>query len=57
MIFLDRFVLENYRDSFLSLPRHDGIALAFVAQRVAVHARDFVGSLSSTFTALIQRNR
>ena len=56
-VFLDRIVLGEYRDAFAALPRRDGIALAFVAQQVAAASRDFVGSLNSTFSALIQRAR
>src|SRR4030095_11340703 len=36
---------------------HRAIALAFLSQLVAARARDFVGTMTSTFTSLIQRWR
>lgn len=40
-----------------ALPRHDDSALAAVSQAVAVAADRFVGTLSSTFTGIIHRER
>ena len=56
-VFLDRFILENFGDRFLDLPYHDSIALAFLSQLVASESVDFIGSMTSTFTSLIQRFR
>ncbi len=56
-VFLDEFVLDAFGDAFRDLPAHDSIALAFLSQLVASHARDFIGSMTSTFTSLIQRYR
>ncbi len=56
-VFLDHHILNNYRHDFLDLPAHDSIALAFLSQLVAAESRDFVGSMTSTFTSMIQRMR
>jgi hypothetical protein len=56
-IFIDHFILDELGDEFRSLPHHDSIALAFLSQLVAARARDFVGTMTSTFTSLIQRWR
>jgi hypothetical protein len=56
-IFLDQFILDELGDEFRDLPHHDAIALAFLAQLVAARAREFVGTMTSTFTSLIQRRR
>lgn len=55
--FMDRIILDGYRDEVLGLPRHDSVALAYLAQLVAGHASDFVGTMTSTFTSMIQRYR
>ena len=49
--------LEHFGEAFLDLACHDSIALAFVSQLIAAEAQDFVGSMTSTFTSLIQRYR
>jgi len=56
-LFLDQFILDNFREAFLDLPCHDSIALACVSQLVASQSTDFIGSMNSTFTSLIQRYR
>ena len=56
-VFLDQHILANYGRDFLDLPAHDSIALAYLSQLVAAELRDFIGSMRSTFTALIQRMR
>ena len=56
-IFLDHFILENYRSEFLGLASHDAIALAYLSQLVAAESEDFVGTMTSTFSSLIQRYR
>ena len=56
-IFLDDHILDNYGSEFSDLSAHDSIALAFIAQLVASHSQDFIGTMTSTFTALIQRMR
>ncbi len=56
-IFIDHFILDELGSEFRDLPHHDAIALAFLSQLVAARARDFVGTMTSTFTSLIQRWR
>lgn len=56
-IFLDHHILENYHSEFSDLPSHDSIALAYISQLVAARSTDFIGTMTSTFTALIQRMR
>ena len=56
-IFIDHYILDHYLDDFLSLPTHDSLALAFLSQLIAAQSKDFIGSMTSTFTAMIQRLR
>lgn len=56
-IFLDHHILQNFHADFSDLPAHDSIALAYISQLVASRSQDFVGTMTSTFTALIQRMR
>ena len=56
-LFLDRHVLADYGRDFLDLPAHDSISLAYISQLIASQSQDFIGSMHSTFTALIQRMR
>jgi SM-20-related protein len=56
-VFLDHFILEKYRADFLDLPCHDSVALAYLCQLVAAESQDFIGTMTSTYTALIQRYR
>ncbi len=55
--FLDALVLDEYGEAFRALPQHDSIALAFLSQLVAAESEDFIGSMSSTYTSIIQRYR
>lgn len=56
-VFLDHFILDELGAEFRDLPHHDSIALAFLCQLIAARARDFVGTMTSTFSSLIQRWR
>ncbi len=56
-IFIDHYILENYGEAFADLPMHDSIALAYLSQLIAAQSRDFIGTMTSTFTALVQRMR
>jgi SM-20-related protein len=56
-LFIDHHLLAAHRDKVLSLPTHDPIALALLSQLIAAHSKAFVGSMKSTYTALIQRER
>lgn len=57
VVFLDWHILRNYGQQFNDLPAHDSIALAYLSQLVAAQSGDFIGTMTSTFTALIQRFR
>lgn len=57
LIVLDRHILQDYRSDFLNMPAHDSIALALLSQLVAAESSDFVGTMASTFTSMIQRMR
>jgi hypothetical protein len=56
-VFLDHFLLDEMGQEFRDLPHHDSIALAYLCQLIAAHSRDFIGTMTSTFTSLIQRWR
>jgi hypothetical protein len=56
-IFIDHHILDNYASEFAALPHRDSLALAYLSQLVAAASMDFVGSMTSTFTAMIQRMR
>jgi hypothetical protein len=58
-IFLDRYLCESasIREMIDQLPRNDESVMALLTQLVASKARVFVGTLFSTFTALIHRLR
>ncbi len=57
LVFIDHHILENHSREFMDLPAHDSIALAYLSQLVASQSADFIGTMTSTFTALIQRMR
>lgn len=57
VVFLNEHVLATARDRFDALARHDDSALALVSQEVATRADGFVGTLGSTFTGIIHRQR
>jgi hypothetical protein len=58
-VFLDQLILSSrrWRAEFQALPYHDDAALGLVTQLVAVQSNCFVGTLFSSFTAVIQRLR
>jgi hypothetical protein len=58
-LFLEPYILNDaeLRRAFLELPYHDDMALALVSQLVAAASQNFIGSMTSTFTAMIQRMR
>jgi hypothetical protein len=58
-VMLDAYVRDDaeWRAAFAGLPGAGGAARALVSQLVAVHAETFVGTMHSTFTAMIQRMR
>lgn len=57
LVFLDWYILQNYGQKFRDLPTHDSIALAYLSQLIASFSDDFIGTLNSTYTGLIQRYR
>lgn len=54
---IDNFILENYYKDFCSLSILSGHTLALVSALVMSYASDFVGTLTSTYTGYIQRQR
>jgi hypothetical protein len=56
-VFIDHHILDHFGKEFFALPRHDSIALAYLSQLVAAESADFIGTMTSTFTSMIQRYR
>lgn len=56
-VFIDHHILDHFSKEFFALPRHDSIALAYLSQLVAAESEDFIGTMTSTFTSMIQRYR
>ncbi len=57
VVFANDVILGDHRDAFFALPRHEDNVLGLLTQEVAARADDFVGTIGSTFTAMIQRQR
>jgi len=55
--FIDWHILDHYGAQFAELPRTDSLSLAYLSQLVAAESKEFVGTMTSTFTSLIQRYR
>lgn len=55
--FIDWHILDHYGAEFAALPRTDSLSLAYLSQLVAAESKEFIGTMTSTFTALIQRWR
>lgn len=55
--FANDLILGDHESSFFALPHHEDNALGLVTQLVAAQAAAFVGTMGSTFTAMIQRDR
>ncbi len=55
--FIDWHILDHYGAQFAELPRTDGLSLAYLSQLVAAESKEFIGTMTSTFTALIHRYR
>lgn len=56
-VFVDHHILDRFRGDFFELPHHDAIALAYLSQLIAADSLDFVGTMTSTFTSMVQRYR
>ncbi len=57
IVFVTDVILGDFRTDFFSLPRHEDNALGLITQEIAARADRFVGTIGSTFTAMIQRQR
>jgi GDP-fucose protein O-fucosyltransferase len=57
VVFLDHLLLDSWRSGLQALPYRDDVVLGLITQLVAALAECFVGTLYSSFTALIQRSR
>lgn len=59
VLFLNELVLgiSRWRESFNALPVHEENALGLITQEVAARAAGFVGTIGSTFTGAIHRER
>lgn len=56
-VFMDEIILERFGEELQQLPRRDPIAIAFLSQLIAAESRDFIGTMTSTYTSMIQRYR
>ncbi len=56
---LDRILMEHapYREAVRALPFHDNAVISLLSQRIAEQAAVFVGTLYSSFSAIVQRRR
>ncbi len=57
VVFANDVILGDHREAFFALPRHEDNVLGLVTQELATRADAFVGTIGSTFTAMIQRQR
>jgi hypothetical protein len=57
LVFANDLILGDHGERFFGLPRHEDNALGLVTQEIASRSGRFVGTIGSTFTAMIQRNR
>ena len=55
--FIDWHILDHYGEEFAQLPQTDSLSLALLSQLVAAEAQEFIGTMTSTFTGMIQRLR
>jgi hypothetical protein len=56
-LFIDWHILDAYQEDFARLPQRDSLCLAHLSQLVAGESAEFIGTMTSTFSALIQRYR
>jgi hypothetical protein len=54
---LDKYIYENFFDEFKALPINDEIAFGLINNLVMHYSKDFIGTLGSTYTSYIQKNR
>jgi hypothetical protein len=55
--FIDWHILDAYETEFAQLPQTDSLSLAYLSQLVAAESTSFMGTMTSTFTSIIQRYR
>ncbi len=55
--FIDWHILDAYGAEFAQLPQTDSLSLAYLSQLIAAESNDFIGTMTSTFTSIIQRYR
>ena len=56
-LFIDWHILDEYGAEFERLPQTDSLSLAYLSQLVAAESENFIGTMTSTFTSMIQRYR
>ena len=57
VIFANELIVGDHGQAFEALPRHDDNVLGLITQEVAARSSSFIGTMGSTFTAIIQRDR
>ncbi len=58
-LYLDEYILGDakLREMYLNLPRQSDVVMALITQLVAIQSGTFVGTLFSTFTGIVHRER
>lgn len=56
-ILLDEYIVDNFKDEFMSLPFQDEVVFGLICNLVLHNSINFVGTSGSTYTAYIHRNR
>jgi hypothetical protein len=56
-ILLDKYIYENFFNEFKALPINDEIVFGLINNLVMHYSKDFIGTLGSTYTSYIQKNR
>ena len=56
-ILLDEYIVNNFKDEFMSLPFQDEVVFGLICNLVLHNSINFVGTSGSTYTAYIHRNR
>ena len=56
-ILLDEYIVNNFKEEFMSLPFQDEVVFGLICNLVLHNSINFVGTSGSTYTAYIHRNR
>jgi hypothetical protein len=56
-ILLDEYIVNNFRDDFMSLPFQDEVVFGLICNLVLHDSVNFVGTSGSTYSAYIHRVR